>query len=229
MFDIYQRDVHATNARYIKYTCPIFNKYIICASGFNETVKNEIKELVESEGGTYSGDLVCGTTTHLVSNEAKGSKYEHAKMWKINVVKSTWIYESKKARYCMPEKEYQLETSNQTSTPTDHRVLAKNQRAPEIDLSVITKAANQSVMQASNATKLVNESENITRNANGSFQSMLNHSNMTMPAPAPPSSKSNSIKPMTNYADLTKELNLIGKINYSLFDGIGVSLFILFS
>jgi NAD-dependent DNA ligase len=118
-FLLLNRDVHAIEAKYLKYNCPIFNKYVICASGFNEVTKNEIKQLVESEGGTYSGDLICGTTTHLISNEPKGTKYQYAKLWKINVVKSAWAYDSKKAHYCLPEKNYQLESSNHTSTPTD--------------------------------------------------------------------------------------------------------------
>lgn len=222
------RDIHATNAKYLKYQCPIFNKYIVCASGFTETTKKEIKELIESEGGTYSGELVCGTTTHLITNEAKGSKYEHAKVWKMNVVKSTWIYESKKAKYCLPEKNYQLEASTHTSTPTDPRVLKTQHQAPNIDLSVISKP-NQT-LNTINATKLVNETENITRQ--NSSNSLLNFSasNTTVASSAATNNKNsnnnkdnNANKTMSNYMDLPKELNTIGKIKLTLFDGIGVS------
>ncbi len=42
------------------------------------------------------------------------------------------------------------------------------------------------------------------------------------------STASNINKPLTNYTDLIKEINLIGKIKLTLFDGIGVSKFDLF-
>jgi hypothetical protein len=222
----YFRDVRATDSKYLKYTCPIFNKYVICASGFNEATKNELKQLIESEGGDYSGDLVFGTTTHLITNEAKGAKYEHAKLWKINVVKPTWLYDSKKAQYCLPEKNYQLETSNQTSTPTDNRVITKNQRAPEIDVSVISKPINKNNV---NATKLVNETENVTRyqNNNTANSTLLGSSfttnNTTISnTNATSGSKNNVNKPLSNYGDLIKEMNLITNIKLTLFDGIGV-------
>ncbi len=66
------RNIDANDEIFQKYKCPIFNKYVICATGFSESTKNEIKSLVEKEGGTYSGDLALGNTTHLISREAKG-------------------------------------------------------------------------------------------------------------------------------------------------------------
>lgn len=67
------RDIHATDVKYLKFNCPIFNKYTICASGFPENTKADLKQMIESEGGVYNGDLVCGTTTHLIVTEAKGN------------------------------------------------------------------------------------------------------------------------------------------------------------
>ncbi len=46
-------------------------------------------------------------------NEPKGSKYEEAKMWKIIVVKSEWVYDSIEAGYCLPEESYVLEPEHQ--------------------------------------------------------------------------------------------------------------------
>ena len=214
--------MHATDARYLKHLCPIFNKYIVCASGFNEAKKAEMKQLIEAEGGTYSGDLICGTTTHLITDEAKGAKYQHARLWKINVVKSSWVYDSVKAKYCQPEKNYQLESTH-TSTPTDSRVLkVQHPRvAPEIDVSVISRHNATTV----NSTKLVNETENVTRLQSLS-SSMMNcsGSNATLLSSTVNTKTTNTAanKTLTGYGDLCKELNLIGKIKLTLFDGINV-------
>ena len=133
--------MHATDTQFLKFKCPIFHKYVICASGYSDAIKKELKALIESSGGTYRGDLVCGTTTHLISNEAKGQKYDHAKMWKINIVKSTWVYDSIKANYCLPEKDYPL-PDNQTSTPTESRIVHKSKNnLADIDVSVIGGAS----------------------------------------------------------------------------------------
>lgn len=167
--------------------------------------------MVDSEGGTYRGDLVCGTTTHLVLNEPKGTKYEHAKLWKINVVKSEWIYESIKAGFCLPEKDFILVNENQTSTPSESRTLPlKTKKIPDIDLSVINHLNNTNV----NSTKFVNETENRT-GLNQSTSILLNNTTNLKNSSQPR-------KPMTNYSDLVKELSSIGKIKLTLLDGIGV-------
>jgi hypothetical protein len=207
------RDISATDAQFLKYKCPIFYHYVICASGFNEQKKHDIKNLVENQGGgTYRGELVCGTTTHLVLNEPKGSKYEAAKMWKITVVKSEWIYDSIEAGYCLPEKNYTLEPENQTSTPTDMRRLAsKKANLSSIgDISVIPGAMNNSI-------KCVNETENNNKSLSITQLNMTN-TNFVKPVASAPNLKSNEAE----FADIFKELNSIGKVKITLFDGMGV-------
>lgn len=135
------------------------------------------------------------------------------------------MYDSKKAKYCQPEKNYAVEASTHTSTPTESRQLKpQHHKAPEIDISVISKPHN---LNSINATKLVNETENATRLSMSN--SMLNSSasqnpsismSGTMNRPAP--SKKPDTKTMSNYTDLPKELNLIGKIKLDLLDGIGI-------
>ncbi len=193
-----------------------------------------MKHLIEAQGGTYSGDLICGTTTHLITDEAKGAKYEHAKMWKINVVKSKWVYDSDKAKYCQPEKNYQLENTH-TSTPTDTNRVLKAQHA-QIDVSVIARHNVTNV----NLTKLVNETENVTRmqtlsssmmNCSGNATLLSSNVNVKSAgsiggvsgASSSGGTGSSCNKTMTSYSDLHKELNIIGKIKLTLFDGINVS------
>ena len=275
--------MHGSDARFLRHKCPIFYKYVICASGINEAKKNELRRLVESEGGTYRGDLLCGTTTHLVCNEAKGVKYDHARLWKITVIKPQWIHDCIGAGYCLPEKNYLIESENQqTSTPTAAAAAAKQAASStggggggatgggagggangakranaldNIDVSVIagvssargaanlTATAGMLNRSSAMASRLVNETES----GSGNNNMRANHNNSTFSSPSLPppqsalphsahknnaaggggglllSSKQQSMQmPMSSYADLEKELNQIGKIKLTLFDGIGV-------
>ncbi len=152
-----------------------------------------------------------------------GAKYEHAKLWKINVVKPTWVYESKKAKYCQPEKNYAVEGSTHTSTPTEQRHLKSQHKAPEIDVSVISKPHHP---HSGNATRLVNETENATRlSMSNSILSVSGSASANANGSGRPQAKKPDTRTVTNYADLAKELNLIGKIKLDLLDGIGVRLF----
>ena len=127
--------------------------------------------MIESAGGTYKGDLVCGTTTHLVINEPKGQKYDHAKIWKINIVSAAWVYDSIKEQYCLPEKKYAF-ADNQTSTPTstDSRIVHKTKGSAsglsDIDVSVIGRPADASLLvnhktrDTNQSLKTINDTEN---------------------------------------------------------------------
>jgi hypothetical protein len=103
--------VNPTDEKFLKYKCPIFIRYVICASGFDKETKSHIKDLVESNGGTYNGELLCGITTHLIVNEPSGAKFESSELWKIGLVNSEWLYVSVKASHFLREKDGSFETS----------------------------------------------------------------------------------------------------------------------
>ena len=213
---MYFRAVSASDARFLKYKCPVFHRYVICASGFKDSTKTEIKKLVEvNGGGKYDGNLACAVTTHLVLNEPKGDKFIHARAWKITMVKSSWIYRSIEAGYCLPEKDFLLEMPEaNTSTPTDSRRNASKKTGNITalgDISVIPGALN-------NSTKLVNETDN-NRTMSAT---MLNGSCLISGNTVTPVATSCSNATRSN-ADFLKALNAIGKIDIGLFDGIGVN------
>lgn len=219
-----KRNIHGTDKEFQKYKCPIFNKYVICASGFDEETKKELNNLISNNGGTYSGDLVMGTVTHLVTNEAKGKKYEYAKDWKIIVVKVEWIYESIRAGYCLLEKNFQFESTNQTSTPTESRMM-KKRAAPDIDISVINNNNNTMAAKMSMpSVKCVNETDTNFRNMSSTMlnSTAISNSSMSTSMYNKNTNKNEVNKPLTNFLDALKELNSIGKIDLALFDGIGV-------
>lgn len=43
-----------------------------------------------------------------------GAKYEFAKKWRINIVKSDWLYDSIEKGYCLEEKQFSLTDNSET-------------------------------------------------------------------------------------------------------------------
>lgn len=176
----------------------------------------------EKGGGTYKGELICGTTTHLVLNEPKGEKFNHARMWKIVVVKSAWIYDSIEAGYCLPETNYVLEQQH-TSTPTLESNGRTSSRAKTTDTTpagLSTTIGDISLIPAAGVNgsmiRSINDTENYA-NRTLSITQQLNGTSLAKPAQAP-------AKPAgPNFGDMLKELNAIGRIDMNLFDSIGVS------
>lgn len=232
----------ATDAKYLKYKCPIFHKYIICASGFNEALKAKLKEQIESNGGTYSGDLIMGTTTHLIVKDPKGAKFDAAKLWKVPIVRVEWVQESISNGYCLPEKNFLIVSSsdsNQTSTPTIAQKAATaalssttmaapttskaaSSRPPDIDISCINSGVGvggDKLMAAVNDTEVGMRAHNTS----------IGNFSMSFASSSPATAASTTLRPtqttskvQTKYPDLVKELATIGKITITLFDGIGV-------
>lgn len=48
-----------------KYKLPAFDKLCICTTGLDETERTEIKSLIETHGGTFTGKMSC-TKTHML-------------------------------------------------------------------------------------------------------------------------------------------------------------------
>ena len=237
----------------MQYSCPLFNNFVVCASGLQESVRQDLKRLVESNGGTYSGDLVCGYTTHLVANEPTGNKYIHAKSWKVKVVKFAWVTDSVKAKYCLEEKKYELEDTN-SSTPTlenmsanvDGRISATNlnnttRLAGNTSLNMsarfnttpsLAKNMHQQQMGKQQQKMLPPDMDISVINKNNSNKLLMNLSNSTINQPydGPNSSMLNSTaigavtpKSLSKYPSILKELNSVMKTKLTLFDGINVS------
>lgn len=224
---------------------------MICASGFNESSKNKLKEQIESGGGVYSGDLVLGKTTHLIVKEARGAKYDAAKLWKIPIVKIEWVQESLEAGYCLPEKTYLAAsptTDNQTSTPTSDdrtvRAVTSSSSAASSSAMAASMGAKGAVGSGMNKQRppeidiscigggggekaginAINETEAGMRNTSMSQTMNANFSMTFSPATTTAAAVAASApKVQTKYTDLLKELSSIGKITLTLLDGIGVS------
>jgi hypothetical protein len=225
-------ETKATDPIFDKYKCPIFNRLYISATGFDEEQKEELKNIIESNGGFYMPDLVLYKTTHLIAKEPKGQKYDHAKHWKIAIVKQDWISDSLKAAYCLKEKNYQLETpDNQTSTPTtDTRTLKSKLQTTISDISVIggnnpnntttNTTTNSSAKSDKGETLLVGKlmyKNKVNETGHNTTLSTTINSSKMFSLPTTPTTTAAS-----NNSQILKDLNSIGKIKINLFDGLGV-------
>ncbi|GAB1609328.1 DNA topoisomerase 2-binding protein 1-like [Argonauta hians] len=135
------RSVHCNDEKFQKYTCPLFKGLIITVSGLESSERKKVKQLVEMEGGVYSGEMKVDECTHLILNEPKGQKYSFALRFNIQIVKSSWLYDSIEAGYCLVETNYQLKPDDpnsfsemKTSTPTKDNCEPKERYLPNVSM-----------------------------------------------------------------------------------------------
>ncbi|CAH8507886.1 unnamed protein product [Heterobilharzia americana] len=104
-----------------KYRVPIFSQLVICVSGLSVEERKEVSDLVSKHGGSYSGIMKVGETTHLITHQASGTKYVHAKKWKIQIINIQWLIDSVNKGYALDEKDYRVDQQNaKSSTPTSN-------------------------------------------------------------------------------------------------------------
>ncbi|CAH8506619.1 unnamed protein product [Schistosoma mattheei] len=102
-----------------KYRVPIFSQLVICVSGLSVEERKEVSDLVSKHGGKYSGVMKIGETTHLVTRQASGTKYVHAKKWKIQIISIKWLIDSVDKGYALDEEDYRVDqVKTKSSTPT---------------------------------------------------------------------------------------------------------------
>ncbi len=133
------------------------------------------------------------------------------------------------AEYCLNEKDFALDY--QTSTPTDSRLVNKTRpKLDNIDVSVIsgsgTRPDTMSSMPTSTANiTRVNETNKPSLNNSGFANNTFNsttfiQSNKTLVMNS--NTNNQNAKQNANFGEILKDLNQIGKIKITLFDGIGV-------
>lgn len=82
---------------------------VVCLSGFPADEKDRLHRMVEAMGGRYTRDLLLTETTHLVTVDACGAKYDAATgVTGMHIVSPQWIEDCQTfmARIC--EREYLL-------------------------------------------------------------------------------------------------------------------------
>ena len=128
-----------------KHRCPILKGCSICVSGLDTRRKNEIKRLVEKNGGIYLADLKMRDTTHLLIENPTGQKYHFALRWSVYCVKPDWLYDCINAGSWIEETPYLLKsTTNSTSSGT----LSVTTVNATMDRTVSSSAASRKAAQA---------------------------------------------------------------------------------
>ena len=85
----------------------------------------QLRDLLESEGGEYTGEMRHETCTHLLISKPAGQKYKFAQKWGVAIVRPEWVIDSIERGYCQDEDEYRVaddggqsqQTSQLHSTP----------------------------------------------------------------------------------------------------------------
>ncbi|TNN07289.1 DNA topoisomerase 2-binding protein [Schistosoma japonicum] len=104
-----------------KYRVPIFSQLVICVSGLSVEERKEVSDLVSKHGGRYSSVMRIGETTHLITQQASGTKYIHAKKWKIQIIRIQWLIDSVNKGYALDVEDYRVDQpKTKSSTPTSN-------------------------------------------------------------------------------------------------------------
>ncbi|KRZ80375.1 DNA topoisomerase 2-binding protein 1 [Trichinella papuae] len=94
------------------YKCLAFTGLTITVSGFVASERAKLRELIEKNGGIFSGIMKQNETSHLVTNTTKSEKYKIAKLWTDNIIKivtADWIHKSCLAGYCLHEEDFEVQ------------------------------------------------------------------------------------------------------------------------
>ncbi|KAK3339971.1 hypothetical protein B0T25DRAFT_512268 [Lasiosphaeria hispida] len=81
-------------------------RLLCCMTGFDDPdIRQEIMDRIESNGGSYTGDLTRHVT-HLIVCKPEGRKYQAAKNWDIHTVTIEWVNDSAERGLILNEKCY---------------------------------------------------------------------------------------------------------------------------
>ncbi|XP_052901138.1 DNA topoisomerase 2-binding protein 1-A [Anopheles moucheti] len=115
-----RRDLHATEPSIIEqYRLPVFYALTITSTGLTAARKNEIKALIESNGGNYVGSFKSETTDILILEKTgtESAKFRGAVRCNKECLTPEWVVDSAASGYVLPVREYEVK-SLKASTPT---------------------------------------------------------------------------------------------------------------
>uniref|UniRef100_A0A182MVT2 BRCT domain-containing protein n=1 Tax=Anopheles culicifacies TaxID=139723 RepID=A0A182MVT2_9DIPT len=115
-----RRDLHATEPSIIdRYRLPVFYALTITSTGLTAARKNEIKALIESNGGNYVGSFKSETTDILILEKTgtESAKFRGAVRCNKECLTPEWVVDSVASGYVLPVREYEVK-SLKASTPT---------------------------------------------------------------------------------------------------------------
>ncbi|XP_035738544.1 DNA topoisomerase 2-binding protein 1-A-like isoform X1 [Vespa mandarinia] len=111
--------IKADDPIFDKYKCPVFMNLIVTSTNLSKRQKEEIKNLINNNGGTFMGPL-DGLKVKIVvapENSSLTDKLKFAMQNNIACLKPEWVYESLKLGYALPFNNYLIKSTKACSTP----------------------------------------------------------------------------------------------------------------
>ncbi|XP_043677454.1 DNA topoisomerase 2-binding protein 1 isoform X1 [Vespula pensylvanica] len=111
--------IKANDPIFDKYKCPVFMNLIVTSTNLSKRQKEEIKNLINNNGGTFMGPL-DGLKVKIVvapENSSLTDKLKFAMQNNIACLKPEWVYESLKLGYALPFNNYLIKSTKACSTP----------------------------------------------------------------------------------------------------------------
>ncbi|XP_012272472.1 DNA topoisomerase 2-binding protein 1-B isoform X3 [Orussus abietinus] len=111
--------VSANNSVFDKYKCPVFKNLIVTSTALLKNKKEEIKHLINSNGGEFMGAL-DGSKVRIVLAPEKcppSDKLKYAMQNNIACLQMEWVYESVSIGYALPFTKYLITSTKACSTP----------------------------------------------------------------------------------------------------------------
>jgi hypothetical protein len=103
------RDCKTSNQlmKYEKYNAPPLLGLTICCTQISPEDRHVLQCDVEAHGAEFSADLCENKCTHLIAMEAKGDKYNAAKMWgNVHIVNTKWVGDCVQRGRWIPEQPF---------------------------------------------------------------------------------------------------------------------------
>lgn len=106
-------NISATNDKFKRHILPPFFSKRFTSTGLSAAIKKEIKNLIETNGGTYSGNFSSRNIDILILEPSNvgTDKHKAAESSKIECVTPDWIRDSSKKGYALPIGEYKVMSS----------------------------------------------------------------------------------------------------------------------
>ncbi|XP_029032844.2 DNA topoisomerase 2-binding protein 1 isoform X2 [Osmia bicornis bicornis] len=116
--------IKADDSIFNKYKAPVFLNLVVTSTNLPKRQKEEIKRLINDNGGTFMGPL-DGAKVKVVlapTNSPISDKLKYAKQANIACLTPDWVYESLKVGYALPFKDYLITSLKVSSTPEKSNV-----------------------------------------------------------------------------------------------------------
>lgn len=94
----------------------VFEKLLVCLSGFDNSERAKLTAFIESLGGKVE-QLLTRNCDVLVVPKPQGRKYEHARMWGTAIADPLWVHDSIRSQAALDPKRYTFEDALVTAAP----------------------------------------------------------------------------------------------------------------